>query len=258
MAIDDLNHWTYSACEHDMMSLVSERIGNIMGVAWLRAMVAELNHNAYGTLLPILRGLSGLMDETLPSEDASRALPEIEALLRRSTIGATRIILDADGQLIRDEIDHVEIDYGRYRPLHIGPRSGTSGVVDLGVHDHDFVVRGAGDPPLELFRARLVEQKWRADSSVLSFGHVPPVGEVTFRNIETGATVSVRSYGVPCRVPWPDGALWHQDDGYQYAYPSLFFISERTRMVTELWWQLSALHRLFAASALTGNPVVWG
>ncbi|KLO29310.1 hypothetical protein ABW16_09635 [Mycolicibacter heraklionensis] len=82
---------------------------------------------------------------------------------------------------------------------------------------------------------------------------------VTFTNIETGDAVRVQSFGIAERLRWPDGSYSNKDaegDRYLWRHPATLFVSERKRMVAELW-ELLVLKRLFEASVLTGNPVVW-
>ncbi|WP_145978803.1 hypothetical protein [Granulicoccus phenolivorans] len=252
--------WTDSACAHPFMELVSERIGNVMGVAWLRAVASGLDPGRFGRLTEILEGLSGMMDDLLPADEARAALPELEALLRESVIGSTRVLHELDGSVIDDELDSRPIDYVAFRSLGPSPgfRSEFDELVELGVEGYDFVVRSRGAVPGELFRARLVNQVWdHASASGPVTKYDDPIGLVTFTNVETGEEITVRSFGVRTRMRWPDGSLWDEEKGAWLHYPEGFMVGERKRMVPELWWVLSSLHRLFLAADQTGNPVVW-
>ncbi|MFL0293188.1 hypothetical protein ACJH6J_19350 [Mycobacterium sp. SMC-18] len=65
---NDVYDWTIHACAHEDMVLVSEWVGNISGVAWLRSVAAGLHPERFGKLARILSRLSGLMDSyTEPS-----------------------------------------------------------------------------------------------------------------------------------------------------------------------------------------------
>lgn len=252
--------WTDTACEHEFMELASERIGNIAGVAWIRSLASVLDGDRYKHVAPILTGLSGIMDDILPAEEARAALPELDTLMHESIVGSTRTIQEIDGTLIADELDHGPIDYDSFRSL--GPSSGFESqfddLVELGVVGYDFVVRSRAATPLELFRARIVAQSWdHGQESKTASMHEDPVSLVTYRNIETGQHVTVQSFGVSTRLRWPDGTFWDDRMGPLRHYPEIFIVGERNVMLPEMWWTLNSIHRLFVAADRTGNPVVW-
>lgn len=264
-AIRKMIEWTESACEHEDMDLVSERIGNISSVGWLRAATSGIDDAKFAHLGPILSGLSGMMDSRLQAAEAEAAMPELEQLLQEPAVGATRTLQESgDGYLIETAIGMAPFDDTVFHSL--GPASHylpeQVDLVVLGVRGLEFVVRARdahGEDGRELFSARMVEQVWHRDlETPPASDYRDPVSLVTFRNIENDASITVKSLGIRVHRRWPTGKYWEEKRGYLGHYPRAFFIGERKVMLPEVWVPLTAIQRLFRASIRTGNPVVWG
>lgn len=245
------------ACAHEDMDLVAERIGNIAGVAHLRSSMRALSSDSYPDLEPILAGLLGLMDDSLPAEAARSALPELDRLLREDVLGSTRIICEIAGQTVDNDVDWGLIDYESFTP--IGPQQAVDAeTVKLGIRGHHFAIETSAPEARELLRCRVLRQQWHEETARL-----PPEASrldqatamITFTDVETDESVTVRSFGIrrPGEMLDQDGRL----PAISRAYPEYLIVSERKVMVSEFWWQLSRLRRLFEAAAETGNPVVW-
>lgn len=254
-------NWQESACPHPSMKAASDWVGNIAGISWLRSVASGLPSGRFANLAVVLSGLSGLMDSYLPAADAVRALPELEALLSEDCVGSTRIIC-ADGGVIDNDVDRGFIDHERFRSVDAVQNDDLrwSEVVEIGLQGYDFVLRSRDARPRELLRARILKQEWET-TTVESSGARPhrSISLFAFTNIETGDAVRVQSFGIAERLRWPDGSYSNKDaegDRYLWRYPAMLFVSERKRMVAELW-ELLVLKSLFETSVLTGNPVVW-
>lgn len=255
--------WTEHACEHEHMEIAGEWIGNVSGVAWLRSATAELPIDRFGNLTRILSGLSGLMDSFTPASEIRHALPELEALLREDHLGSTRTITDLSGFVVEDELDWGPIELDEYRSLGPSPyyKSPWHDLVELAVVGYEFVVRTRDDPADELLRARILRQKWDPESvEVAAAAGSKPSSRVTFTNLQTNESVTVRSFGISTQLPRlgeaPANAECDRSEP-ALVYPETLIVGERKVMLTEAWWPLERIHHLFEASVATGNPVSW-
>ncbi|GAA2434670.1 hypothetical protein A7G45_18250 [Mycolicibacterium llatzerense] len=255
--------WTMHACTHEDMAFASEWIGNISGVAWLRSVAVGLPVDRFGDLTIILAGLSGLMDSYTPASEIRRALPELELLLREDHLGSTRTISTLGGFVIEDELDWGPIVLDKFHSLGPSPyyESPWPDLVELGVIGYEFVVRSREEPANELLRTRILEQKWDPESIELAPAlDGRPTSRMTFTNLQTMESVTARSFGVSTRLPRLGRVLANADGDEPepaLVYPETLIVGERKVMLTEAWWTLKRLHRIFEASAATGNPVVW-
>ncbi|MDX1876993.1 hypothetical protein SBE55_04085 [Mycolicibacterium sp. 141076] len=260
---NDVYDWTIHACTHEDMKFVSEWVGNISGVAWLRSVAVGLPVDRFGNLAMILAGLSGLMDSYTPASEIRRALPELELLLQEGHLGSTRTISTLSGFVVENKLDWGPIALDEFHSLGPSPyyESPWPDLVELGVIGYEFVVRSREQPANELLRTRILEQKWDPES--VEFGQAPdgrPTSRITFTNLQTMESVTARSFGVSARLPQLGRVLAIADKDEPepaLVYPETLIVGERRVMLTEAWWTLKRLHRLFAASAATGNPVVW-
>lgn len=259
---DVFHPWQDTACRHERMQFVGEWIGNVMGIAWLRSVTANLDEERFPVLAPVLTGLSGLMDSHLPAVVARRALSELVALLEEnSPLGTTRMVCGFGGAIVDDAIDRGSVDYTTFRSL--GPwvvrTPELADIVDVGLEGWDFVVKThEGDS--ELLRARLLGQVWHEETVDRTTEGAQPTALVTFSDVMSGETIHVRSFGLSVREPWPDEATSakpNRGDDFWRRYPPRLFVSERKIVLGEIWWELDTLKRLFEASADSGNPVVW-
>lgn len=252
--------WIETACEHEHMELVAERIGNVAAAGQLRRAASGLDQDRFPHLFPILSRIRGLMDETLPATEARAALPELEALLREPCLGTTRTLQELDGTIIEGDLDLWQPSDSGF--VSLGPwsqyQSQYANLVELGIDGYEFVVRTRGEKPRELFRARMVTQTVHHSSdSTSAHSHKHTELYVTFRNVVTDERIKVRSFGVRASGKWPNGKLRDDEHGFLHYYPTNIIVGERRIMVTEFWWNLTQLHRLFSASDRTGNPVHW-
>lgn len=255
--------WKEHACEHEYMQIAGEWIGNVSGVAWLRSLAAGLPGERFENLVAILSGLSGMMDSFSPASDVRRALPELEELLREDHAGSTRTIAELSGSPVENELDRGPIQFDEFHSLGPSPyyASPWPDLVELGIVRYEFVVRNRENPPSELLRARILQQKWNSESveHASTWGN-KPTSRMTFTNLQTGESVTARSFGISTRPRPPDESPRKADadeSEVSLRYPETLIVGERKRMVTEAWWMLNNIHRLFEASVATGNPVAW-
>lgn len=183
----------------------------------------------------------------MSSLSAAEALRELAALESASAKVASFYLTDADtGEELYEYIE-------AYGGIFVW--SGTSGI-NIGVDPNGLFIVDPSEPPRELFRAMLVEQ--RLLEPELTERHSG--GRVEFRNVETGEAFTCTTAVSGNPIAWPDGRMQDDKGRIRCAYPRRLAVRSRLVGLAEdssSAYVIGALTRIFRASVETNNPVRW-
>ncbi|WP_058303124.1 hypothetical protein [Gorillibacterium timonense] len=225
-ADDDVYHhyctWKETACEHEDFHFVYDRVYNASGGMFFYGVLEQLGKEEF----PVLSSVIG-NGNTSP-DMSHKAMVELEILENRIVELEGVFLMDTDAQEEYRKIlvgeDYWFYSHGREYYYRMSERG--------------FVVTDSEQK--ELFRSlsfsQEVMQERLADHAV---------DGVRFRDLESG---KVHESGYPISsFSWESKA---------YYYPRAFHVAKRHLTRSDLY-QTKVLKRLFEASIVTGNPIVW-
>jgi len=231
--------WLRTCCEHEDMDHTATRISNWTGYRLFQQALRCVGRENFPVLhaeLPDSNG--GLMS----SAQSARALAELDAFLDHGVLGEKTVLIDTR---------HDEVLYQRvaaYDGVFI--YSGSTGV-NVGLDTSEIFVtdRQTGE---ELFRAQRLRLITPYGKPITAEG-----GVEAWENLDTGERYRTRLAITGKLIPWDDGQYRNANGDFRHGYPSEMHVEIRPWRTEEFQSIVDALKLVAAASAATGNPVIW-
>lgn len=212
--------WLESCCEHPRMRFAWERISSWAGVRHFQNALRALGADKFPRLLAAIPDTNGGM--TKPA-DAGACLAELSAFEKQGSFHRRIHLTDAEtGDVIHDYVE----DYGG-----VFAWLGQEGI-EMGVDaDGFFITDREGSV---FFRSKDTEQMRQGPA------------EFVFRDVESGA-----------KFVSPAGLSHPASDGLTDLFPKRVKVVIEDDTPANYVHEISALRKVFEASAATGRPVIW-
>jgi hypothetical protein len=253
----------HGACPHRYMRLI-DSIWSFRGLDVSPAVEAEVRQQKYTALEAVLGGWgdSGAARVIVKPELAQAALPELDAVLKVTVDGTTRVLQDTHGRRLRRPLaswtsqNTVSLCAGSYPEANAISRLNTDTpdrldeLIEVAIEGNDLVVRRHCNHAEVLLRSRSLTQFVEpGEASVRWFVTDFPV--VTYTDVDSGKSVQ----GPADPETLEDYAS--VDEALTFLEPAeSITVQEHPRHLADEDWCLWPLRAQLAASIQTGNPVV--